>query len=77
LTCDFLRTPPDDTFIVQIAPSEPLKSSSLLSSTDDLMHDYELGREAGFRFVKTYLDASELKSERLKQHALSMPDHGE
>ncbi|ELM6619475.1 patatin-like phospholipase family protein [Vibrio fluvialis] len=77
LTCDFLRTPPDDTFIVQIAPSEPLKSSSLLSSTDDLMHDYELGREAGFRFVKTYLDASEIKSERLKQHALSMPDHGE
>ncbi|WP_172561552.1 patatin-like phospholipase family protein [Vibrio furnissii] len=77
LTCDFLRTPPDDTFIVQIAPSSPLKSSSLLSSVEDLMHDYELGREAGMRFVSSYLNANELKSQRLKQTVGLHPDRGE
>ncbi|MCW0468958.1 DUF6363 domain-containing protein [Vibrio chagasii] len=28
LTQDFLNSPPDDAFVVQIAPSRPLKSSS-------------------------------------------------
>ncbi|WP_299687801.1 DUF6363 domain-containing protein [uncultured Vibrio sp.] len=54
LTQDFLSSPPDDAFVVQIAPSQPLKSSSLMSNKDDLQHDYELGLEAGYRFVDTY-----------------------
>ncbi|NOH95353.1 DUF6363 domain-containing protein [Vibrio sp. 99-70-13A1] len=54
LTQDFLNNPPDDTFIVQIAPSKPLKSSSLMSDKEDLLHDYELGLEAGYRFIEAY-----------------------
>ncbi|MGF1755252.1 DUF6363 domain-containing protein [Vibrio makurazakiensis] len=55
LTQDFLNTPPDDTFIIQIAPSEPLRSSSLMSSQEELLHDYNQGLEAGYQFIKTYL----------------------
>ncbi len=55
LTEEFLREPPDDCFIVQIRPAEPLKSTSLLSKPDDLIHDYELGLKAGYQFVDTYL----------------------
>lgn len=57
LTQEFLQSPPDDTFIIQIAPSEPLKSSSLMSRREDLMHDYELGKEAGNRFIAQYEQA--------------------
>lgn len=54
LTCDFLNSPPDDAFILQIVPSEPLKSSSLLSDTEALLHDYQLGLQAGYQFIETF-----------------------
>lgn len=55
LTEEFLADPPDDCFVVQIRPDQPLKSTSLLSKQEDLIHDYELGLAAGYRFVETYL----------------------
>ncbi|MFV0450612.1 MAG: patatin family protein [Vibrio sp.] len=64
LTREFLNEPPDDAFIVQIAPSSPLKSTSLMSNKEDLLHDYELGVEAGNRFINLFLQAEELKAER-------------
>ncbi|NLS11494.1 patatin family protein [Vibrio sp. SM6] len=54
LTQTFLRQPPDDTFVVQIAPSSPLRSSSLMSTAEELLHDYQLGLEAGQRFITLY-----------------------
>ncbi|GAL36910.1 predicted esterase of the alpha-beta hydrolase superfamily [Vibrio maritimus] len=54
LTSEFLKTPPDDCFIWQITPDQPLKTSSLLSDVDDILHDYQVGLDAGFRFVESY-----------------------
>jgi predicted patatin/cPLA2 family phospholipase len=54
LTLEFLKQPPDDTFIVQIAPSKPLKSNTLLSRKSDLLDDYERGLEAGYRFIQSW-----------------------
>ncbi|MGY3569171.1 patatin-like phospholipase family protein [Vibrio sp. SCSIO 43135] len=54
LTQDFLNNPPDDCFIVQIKPDSPLKSTSLMSNKEDLLHDYDLGVQAGLRFIETY-----------------------
>ncbi|MBD0785165.1 patatin-like phospholipase family protein [Vibrio sp. Y2-5] len=65
LTREFLNSPPDDVFIVQIAPSSPLKSSSLMSNKEDLLHDYELGVEAGNRFINLFSQAGEIKAERI------------
>ncbi|MGY2573447.1 patatin-like phospholipase family protein [Vibrio sp. C8] len=65
LTSEFLNSPPDDVFIVQIAPSSPLKSTSLMSNKEDLLHDYELGVEAGNRFINLFLQAREIKAERI------------
>ncbi len=58
LTQDFLNRPPDDCFVLQIKPSQPLRSSSLLSNLDDLRFDYQLGIEAGNRFIDAYLNAT-------------------
>ncbi len=64
LTLEFINRPPDDTFIVQIAPEQALKSHSLLSKKEDLLHDYELGLKAGYRFIEQYnLAQSESKVE--------------
>lgn len=54
LTQMFLHQPPDDCFVLQIAPSEPLKSSSLLSNVDDILYDYQQGFDAGYQFIDTY-----------------------
>ncbi len=54
LTQAFLSNPPDDTFILQIAPKEGLKSSSLLSEPEALERDYQLGLQAGFNLVQLY-----------------------
>lgn len=51
LTLDFLTQPPEDCFIVQIAPEQPLKTRSLLSKREDLIHDYEQGLAAGERYL--------------------------
>ncbi len=64
LTTEFLNAPPDDVFILQIAPDKPLKSSSLMSSKEDLLYDYELGINAGNRFIDVFYQAQEIKSER-------------
>ncbi|MCK6262083.1 DUF6363 domain-containing protein [Vibrio sp. ZSDE26] len=58
LTQDFLHHPPDDCFIVQIKPDSPLKSNSLMSNKDDLLHDYQLGLDAGYQFVDTHVEVT-------------------
>ncbi|WP_281629055.1 patatin-like phospholipase family protein [Vibrio sp. St2] len=58
LTQDFLHNPPDDCFIVQIKPEQPLRSNSLMSDRDDLLHDYQMGLDSGFRFVEMYSSLS-------------------
>ncbi|OIQ24753.1 patatin family protein [uncultured Vibrio sp.] len=69
LTQDFLHHPPDDCFIVQIKPDSPLRSKSLMSDKDDLLHDYQLGLDAGEQFVRTYLSVkSEAIDERGSQN---------
>ncbi|TXY29370.1 patatin family protein [Vibrio mimicus] len=75
LTSEFLEASHDDTFIVQIMPSEPLRSNSLLSSSEDLEHDYEVGLKAGYRFLKAYNEANDLRKriaqyDNLSQHGL-------
>lgn len=54
LTQEFLHSPPDDCFVIQIRPEQPLKSSSLMSEREDLLHDYQVGLDAGFRFVEAF-----------------------
>ncbi|MEL0610142.1 patatin-like phospholipase family protein [Vibrio echinoideorum] len=74
LTQDFLNSPPDDAFVVQIAPSQPLKSNSLMSDKEDLLYDYELGLEAGYRFVETYIATENARSSHMPQLATSVAD---
>lgn len=54
LTQAFLTAPPDDTFILQLAPKEELQSSSLLSDPEALEHDYQLGLQTGFNLIQLY-----------------------
>ncbi|MDA9557092.1 DUF6363 domain-containing protein [Vibrio sp.] len=54
LTQTFIESPPDDCFIMQIRPDEPLRVSSLMSKKSDLQHDYEVGLRAGYRVVTEY-----------------------
>ncbi|MGR5132212.1 patatin-like phospholipase family protein [Vibrio alfacsensis] len=54
LTQAFLSTPPDDTFILQLAPQEELRSSSLLSDSEALEHDYQLGLQTGLNLIQLY-----------------------
>lgn len=54
LTQNFLNAPPDDCFIVQIKPDEPLRSNSLMSKEENLLYDYDLGLKAGARFVADF-----------------------
>lgn len=49
LTQDFLNAPPDDAFVIQVAPAESLRSSSLMSKPEDLLFDYQMGVDAGYR----------------------------
>ena len=70
LTQDFLNSPPDDAFVVQIAPSQPLKSSSLMSNKEDLLHDYDMGLEAGNRFVETYTSTENARCSHIPQLAI-------
>ena len=74
LTQDFLNSPPDDAFVVQIAPSKPLKSSSLMSDKEDLLHDYDLGLEAGYRFVETYTSTKNARNSHIPKLATSAAD---
>ena len=54
LTQEFLASPPDDAFILQLAPTTDLKSSSLMSTPEALEHDYQLGLKIGGHFVQLY-----------------------
>ncbi|MEZ8380630.1 patatin family protein [Vibrio splendidus] len=74
LTQNFLNSPPDDAFVVQIAPSKPLKSSSLMSDKEDLLYDYDLGLEAGYRFVETYTSTENARSSHMPQLATCAAD---
>ncbi|WCE30647.1 patatin-like phospholipase family protein [Vibrio sp. SCSIO 43137] len=64
LTQQFMLNPPDDCFVIQIAPSEPLKSSALLSKKEDLLYDYQLGLEAGYSFIKAHAKSRKLKNKQ-------------
>jgi predicted patatin/cPLA2 family phospholipase len=57
LTQAFLSDPPDDCFVVQITPAEPLRSSSLLSRREDLLFDYQMGLDAGYQYIKSYIES--------------------
>ncbi|MDF2154229.1 patatin-like phospholipase family protein [Vibrio sp. CAU 1672] len=54
LTQAFLAAPPDDAYVLQVAPKEELQSSSLLSTPEQLEHDYEQGLQAGYNLVDLY-----------------------
>ncbi|MFV0575158.1 MAG: patatin family protein [Vibrio sp.] len=54
LTHNFMLKPPDDCFVLQIAPKEPLRSSPLLSKAEDLEFDYQLGLEAGRNYMQQF-----------------------
>ncbi|CAM4121994.1 patatin-like phospholipase family protein [Vibrio neonatus] len=54
LTQEFIATPPEDCFVMQIVPEEPLHSSSLMSSHEALLFDYQQGLNSGYRFVDEY-----------------------
>ncbi|MBL4828675.1 MAG: patatin-like phospholipase family protein [Aliivibrio sp.] len=56
LTTTFLQAPPDDCFVIQLAPEEPLVATALMSKATDLEHDYQVGLAAGRKFVKFYRD---------------------
>lgn len=64
LTQNFLNTPPDDCFIVQIKPEQALRSSALMSTKEDLIHDYQLGLDAGYRFIQDFISAEKLALQR-------------
>ncbi|WP_394144342.1 patatin-like phospholipase family protein [Vibrio atypicus] len=66
LTQDFLHSPPDDCFIIQIKPGQPLRSNSLMSEKEDLLHDYQLGLDAGFNFVDTYIASTVRQASLIK-----------
>ncbi|WP_105902362.1 patatin-like phospholipase family protein [Vibrio gangliei] len=55
LTHNFMMNPPDDCYILQIAPEAPLRSSPLLSKAEDLEFDYLQGIQAGKRYMEQYL----------------------
>ncbi|WP_243694157.1 patatin-like phospholipase family protein [Vibrio viridaestus] len=51
-TMKFLAQPPDDCFIVEIAPAQPLRSNSLMTKKEVLLEDYQIGLDAGYHFVE-------------------------
>ncbi|MCR9423235.1 patatin family protein [Vibrio sp. RM-69-4] len=75
LTQEFLRAPPDDVYILQIVPSEPLRSRSLLSSKEDLLYDYELGLTAGYRFIDQFNQAQSAYQSRIASSDYFPRDH--
>ncbi len=49
---NFMQTPPQGVNIYEIAPSMPLKCKGLMSSKEEILHDYELGLLAGNEFLE-------------------------
>ncbi len=66
LTLEFLKRPPDDVFVIQIAPEQPLRSNTLLSRKSDLLWDYEQGLQAGYNFIRSWESARALSGQSLK-----------
>ncbi|WP_261815622.1 patatin-like phospholipase family protein [Vibrio gallicus] len=60
LTHDFISAPPSDCYVMQIVPQQPLRSSTLMSSPEDMLFDYQQGLDAGYRFVNEYQDSKQL-----------------
>lgn len=56
LTRHFLLNPPQDCYILQIAPSQSLASTPLKSSPQELAHDYQLGLQAGMAYLAMIRD---------------------
>jgi predicted patatin/cPLA2 family phospholipase len=73
LTQQFLQCPPQDTYIVQIAPQLPLQSRPLLSDPDDIEADYQLGLQAGYRFIEQFHLAHEQRASTSNQ--ILTPQH--
>ncbi len=67
LTQQFLTCPPQDAFIVQIAPQGPLQSRPLLSDLDSIEADYQTGLDAGYRFVEQFQKAIAMSETNLTQ----------
>ena len=59
--------------MLQIAPEIALKTSFLMSEPDDILHDYQLGLDAGFRFVERYNLANRTQVNAVKAPNLWQP----
>lgn len=60
LTQEFIAKPPSDCYVMQIIPEQPLRSSTLMSKTEDLLFDYQQGLNAGYRFIDEYQSTRKL-----------------
>lgn len=60
LTQDFIAKPPSDCYVMQIIPEQPLRCSTLMSSVDDLLFDYQQGLNSGYRFIDEYQSTKKL-----------------
>ncbi|MBT8149174.1 MAG: patatin family protein [Gammaproteobacteria bacterium] len=48
---DFICDPPSDATVLEISPPEPLHSQTFGSSSEELIHDYELGLAVGQKTI--------------------------
>lgn len=54
LTQEFIIAPPEDCYVMQIIPAQPLRSVTLMSKADDLLFDYQQGLDSGYKFIEEY-----------------------
>lgn len=54
---EFMNTPPEGVNIDCIAPKSPLATKELLSSRVDILHDYQLGLQAGAEYLESQVDS--------------------
>lgn len=62
----FMAAPPEDVTVIEITPSQPLKSRLLGSKLDTLRHDYRVGLRCGRDFLDNIAG-------KLRHHALLQP----
>ncbi|WP_236719571.1 MULTISPECIES: patatin-like phospholipase family protein [Salinivibrio] len=76
----FLANPPARAQVLQIAPNEPLQSSALLSKSEALEADYQLGLTLGNQFLDQYGDAlvalSSVDNSEFESTSAPMPHQG-
>jgi predicted patatin/cPLA2 family phospholipase len=64
LTQEFIIQPPEDCYIMQIIPAQPLRSLTLMSKEEDLLFDYQQGLDSGYRFIEEYENTRKLALNR-------------